>query len=298
MTLEQLRIFVAVAEREHVTQAAHDLHLTQSATSAAVAALEARYDIRLFDRVGRRIVLTEAGRLFLVKARAILAQAADAEVLLADLAQMRRGSLAIAASQTVGTYWIPRVIHAFTTRHRGIAVTLELGNTEFVAGRVREGAVTLGFVEGPVDEPSIAVEPLFADELVLVAAPGHPWTTGEEASADRLRSARWVVREPGSGTRVALETALAAAGLAAGDIALALTLPSNEAVLTAVEAGAGLTILSRMAVAASLAAGTLIEIPLDLPGRGFFALRHRERYYGRAAALFVDLARGGPEAAA
>ena len=294
MTLEQLRIFIAVAEREHVTQAAHDLHLTQSAVSSAITALEGRYAIKLFDRIGRRIALTDAGRTFLGEARAILVRAADGEAVLSDLADFRRGELAIAASQTIGTYWIPRVIQAFTTSYPGIRVTLELGNTEFVAARLREGAALIGFVEGPVDEPSLAVDYLFEDELVLVAATADPWLAGGGSMMERLRSARWILREKGSGTRVALEQALAHYGLSAADIDVALELPSNETVRTAVEAAAGVTILSRMVAGAALKAGALAQLETPLPGRGFHALRHRERYFGRAAAAFVDLVRPGP----
>ena len=148
MTLEQLRIFVAVAEREHVTRAARDLNLTQSATSAAVAALESRYATKLFDRVGRRIELTHAGRLFLIESKAVLARAEAAELVLADLAGLKRGSLNLAASQTVGNYWLPPSIHAFQTRFPGITVALTIGNTETVAALVREGAANVGFVEG------------------------------------------------------------------------------------------------------------------------------------------------------
>ncbi|SCM70790.1 Transcriptional regulator, LysR family [uncultured Pleomorphomonas sp.] len=294
MTLEQLRIFVAVAEREHVTQAAHELHLTQSAVSAAITALEGRYAIRLFDRIGRRIALTDAGRTFLEEARAILGRAADGEAVLSDLADFRRGELAIAASQTIGAYWIPRVVRAFTKSYPGIRVTLELGNTEFVAGRLRDGAALVGFVEGPVDEPSLAIDRLFDDELVLVTAPADPWLAAAGGMAERLRAARWVLREKGSGTRVALEQALAHYGLSAADVDVALELPSNEAVRTAVEAGAGVTVLSRMVAGAALAAGTLAQVETPLPGRGFHALRHRERYFGRAAAAFVELVRPGP----
>ncbi|MBS1164250.1 MAG: cysL 5 [Proteobacteria bacterium] len=294
MTLEQLRIFIAVAEREHVTQAAHDLHLTQSAVSAAISALEGRYAIKLFDRIGRRIALTDAGRTFLDEARAILVRAADGEAVLSDLADFRRGELAIAASQTIGTYWIPRVIQAFAASYPGIHVTLELGNTEFVAERLRDGGALIGFVEGPVDEPALAVDRLFDDELVLVAAPADPWLAAGGGMMERLRSARWVLREKGSGTRVALEQALAHYGLSAADAEVALELPSNESVRTAVEAGAGATILSRMVAGAALKVGTLVQVETPLPGRRFHALRHRERYFGRAAAAFVDLVRPGP----
>jgi DNA-binding transcriptional LysR family regulator len=298
MTLEQLRIFVAVAGLQHVTQAARELHLTQSAVSAAITALESRYAVRLFDRIGRRIALTEAGRAFLDEARAILARAADAEAVLADLADFRRGELTVAASQTIGAYWIPRVIQAFAGRFPGIRVSLELGNTEFVAGRVRDGAALVGFVEGPVDEPVLAVDHLFEDELLLVAAPGDPWLSLSGDAAARLAAARWVLRERGSGTRIALEQALRHFGLAETDVAVAQELPSNETVRTAVEAGAGVTVLSRMVVEAALATGALVAVPLPLPGRSFNALRHKERYFGRAAAAFVELSRPGPFAAA
>lgn len=294
MTLEQLRIFVAVAEREHVTQAAHDLHLTQSAVSAAITALEGRYAIKLFDRIGRRIALTDAGRTFLEEARAILVRAADGEAVLSDLADFRRGELAIAASQTIGTYWIPRVIHAFKVSYPGIHVTLELGNTEFVADRLRDGAALIGFIEGPVDEPSLAVDRLFDDELMLVTAPTDPWLATAGGMAERLKAARWVLREKGSGTRVALEQVLAHYDLSAADVDVALELPSNETVRTAVEAGAGVTVLSRMVAGPALIAGSLVQVELPLPGRSFHALRHRERYFGRASAAFVDLVRPGP----
>ena len=133
MTLEQLRIFVAVAEHEHVTQAARDLNLTQSATSAAIAALEGRYETKLFDRIGRRIALTEAGRMFLIEAKAVLQRAGAAETMLADFAGLKRGALSLAASQTVGNYWLPRLLHRYRSRYPGIALSLSLGNTETVA---------------------------------------------------------------------------------------------------------------------------------------------------------------------
>src|SRR5690606_25533370 len=105
------------------------LHLTQSATSAAIATLENRYATKLFNRVGRRIELTDAGRLFVIEARAVLARAAAAETVLADLAGLKRGALALAASQTVANYWLPPLIHRFQTLYPAITVDLRIGNT-------------------------------------------------------------------------------------------------------------------------------------------------------------------------
>jgi DNA-binding transcriptional LysR family regulator len=293
MTLEQLRIFVAVAEREHVTQAARALNMTQSATSAAVTALESRYATRLFDRIGRRIALTEAGRLFLVEARAVLARAAAAERVLADLADLRRGSLSIAASQTVASYWLPQVVERYRSRYPGIAIAQSIGNTEYVAGRVRDGLADLGFAEGQIDDAALVATPVAEDELVLVVPRRHPWARRAPRTAKEIAAGPWVLRESGSGTRAIFEAALPKLGLAPADLAVALEVPSNEAVRAAVEAGTGVTAISRLVVANALKAGTLVGVKLDLPRRHFFVLQHRERYATKAAQAFVGLVVGG-----
>lgn len=293
MTLEQLRIFVAVAEREHVTQAARALNMTQSATSAAITALERRYATRLFDRIGRRIALTEAGRLFLIEARAVLARAAVAEKVLVDLAGLKRGVLSLAASQTVANYWLPQVIERYRMRYPGIVITQTIGNTEYVAGRVHDGLADLGFAEGAIDDPALMVTPVAEDELVLVAPRRHPWARRPPRSPQEIAGGPWVLREPGSGTRAIFEAALPGLGLAPKDLAVALEVPSNEAVRAAVEAGSGVTAISRLVVANALKAGTLAAVKLDLPRRHFFLLRHKERYATRAAQALVELVAEG-----
>jgi len=283
MTLEQLRIFIAVATREHMTLGAQDLNLTQSATSAAIAALEQRHATKLFDRVGRRIALTEAGRLFLDEAKAVLARAQAAETMLGDLGELKRGTLSVAASQTIANYWLPRVIHRFHERFPGIAITMTIGNSRSVGADVKAGLVEVGLIEGAIGDDDLIAEHFADDELLLVAAPDHPWVRRAPKPAEDFPSARWILREAGSGTRSIFEAALPAFGLTAGDLPVALELPSNEAVRTAVEAGAGVTVMSRLVVAQSLAAGALCALPLAIPRRRFYLLRHRDRYVSRAA---------------
>lgn len=289
MTLEQLRIFVAVAEREHVTRAAADLNLTQSATSAAVAALEARYQTKLFNRIGRRIELTAAGRLFLVEARAVLARAAAAEAALAELAGLKRGSLSLAASQTVGNYWLPPLMHRYRTAFPGVALHLTIGNSETVATMVRDGVADLGFIEGTVDDPALAVTAVADDELVLVTGAGHKPAKRGAPTAPDLKAMRWVLRERGSGTRAILETALRKAGLRVDQLDVTFVLPSNEAVLAAVEDGAGATVLSKLVVADALESGSLIALDMAVPKRQFSVLRHKERAVTHAEREFTAL---------
>jgi len=288
MTLEQLRIFVAVAEREHVTQAARDLNLTQSATSSAIAVLEARYQTKLFDRVGRGIVLTSAGHTFLAEAKAVLARAEAAEHVLADLAGLRRGTIHVAASQTVGNYWLPRYLHEFKLAYPGISVSLTIGNTAEVAALLRDGAANLGFVEGEVRDPRIEATPIDSDELVLVTAPGHPWSEKTDASLDFSR-VKWVLREVGSGTRDIVSALLADKGLTVNDVPVSLVLPSNEAVVAAVEAGAGVTVLSRQVAGSAIETGRLIVIDYPVPHRHFFMLRHRELHETIAVQGFAKM---------
>ncbi|MBB5717741.1 DNA-binding transcriptional LysR family regulator [Stakelama sediminis] len=285
MTLEQLRIFVAVAEREHVTRAAEALNLTQSAASAAIAALEAGHDVKLFHRAGRGIALTEAGRAFLDEARAVLARAQAARAVLDDIGTLRRGTLRLVASQTIAGYWLPPLVARFRRLHPAVMLNLSVGNSEEAARAVAEDDAELGFVEGAVLHPALARRVVAEDRLQIVTA--RPATAGVDR--DWLRQIAWVVREPGSGTRATLADMLAEDGIALDALENVLVLPSNEAVRTAVEHGAGAAMLSDAVVAASVAAGTLHVQPYRPVSRPFYALHHKERYRSRAAQAFEAL---------
>jgi DNA-binding transcriptional LysR family regulator len=294
VTLDQLRIFVAVAERQHVSRAAEALNLAQSATSAAIASLESRHGTKLFHRVGRHIELTAPGRAFLDEARAVLARAAAAELMLAEFAGLQRGSLSLCASQTIAGYWLPRHLAQYRRAHPGIALRLTVGNTAQVAAAILDGTAELGFVEGAVSDPALLMEVVARDRLVMVVGADHPWADRTHAEFAELAEIEWVLREPGSGTRSVFEAELARAGVTDG-LRVALQLPSNEAVRAAVEAGAGATVLSASVVAPSLEAGLLHRVQLNLPDRAFVVLRHRERHSSKTAiALLAAIRQGGP----
>ncbi len=289
MTLEQLRIFLAVAERQHVTAAAAALGLTQSAASAAIAALEAQYDVKLFDRVGRGIVLTEEGTQFVKEARAVLARAEDAENALYQFNSLKRGTLRVFGSQTVGTYWLPPKLLEFRRTHPGITIDTEIGNTEQVAAAVLDGAAQLGFVEGEVSDPHLVSRVVARDKLLLVVGAGHPWAERKKpVTAADFATTPWVLREKGSGTRAVFNAVLAEHGIAPETVDVALELPSNEAVCTTVSSGGAATILSTSVVLGGLEAGVLHAVPFDLPDRPFYVLSHKERHLSRSAAAFLS----------
>ncbi len=289
MTLDQLRVFVAVAERQHVTRAAEALNLAQSAASAAIAALEARHGTKLFHRVGRHIELSEAGRIFLVEARAVLSRTEAAEQVLAELGGLTRGRLHLQASQTISGYWLPSHLVAFRNAYPGIELHMAIGNTAQVAAAVLAGEAELGFVEGAVAEPALSVEQVARDRLLILVGPEHPWAARQTLVPTDLAETAWVLRERGSGTRQAFESALSGLGMTLDAGRVVLELPSNEAVRGAVEAGLGATCLSASVAAPALEAGLLKAVPFDLPDRAFTLLRHRERRLSQAAAAFIRI---------
>ncbi|WP_439602696.1 LysR family transcriptional regulator [Devosia sp.] len=282
MTLEQLSIFIAVAEREHLTNGANAIGLSPSAASAAIKSLEAFYEIRLFDRVGRRIELTREGRALLAEARQTMAQVRNTEAVLSELGSLRTGSLDLAASQTIANYWLPPRLLRFQQRFGGISIRFEAANTDAVAAAVVDGRSELGFVEGNIDEPALSVSPIVHDRLVVVAAAGASVIDPD---------LRWIMRERGSGTRSVFEAAMAQAGFDPARLHIALVLPTNEAVLSAVRAGTCAAALSEMVVEPFVRSGELQVLPIDLPPRQFSILKHRERHLSAAARQFEAMCR-------
>jgi len=285
MTLEQLRIFVAVAETLSMTRAAERLHLTQPAISAAVAALEQRHATHLFDRVGRRLELTEAGRLFLPEAREVLARADDACRVLEELEGLMRGEVRIAASQTLATYWLPRRMARFAARAPNVQLHLLVGNSAQSATRVLSGEADIGFVEADVTEELLSARIVGNDRIGLYAAPGHPLVGRPLICAD-LESAQWVMREPGSGTRDHATAGLTESGVAVDKLRILLELPSNGAALEAIEDGGLITAVSELAAAARVGTGLVAPLQWRLPPRNFTMLLHRARKPSRAVAAF------------
>ncbi|WP_206239266.1 LysR family transcriptional regulator [Novosphingobium terrae] len=284
MTLEQLRIFVEVAEREHVTRAAQILNVTQSAASGAIAALEARHDVKLFNRVGRGIELTDAGRMFLEEARAVLARAAGAELALSEYGGLKRGRLRLVASQTISGYWLPERLAAFHRRYPDIELSVAIANTEGAARAVQAGEAELGFVEGSIDDPALAHWPVGKDRMVMVGqAPVEAVTNAW------LAGAPWIMREEGSGTRSTFEAAIRDRGIDPASLNIVLTLPSNEAVLAAVRAGAGYGVLSALVVGPAVETHALQVLPFHLPERPFFGIRQKERYRSKAADALLEV---------
>jgi len=294
MTLDQLRIFIAVAEREHVTRTAEALGLAPPSVSAAVASLEREFGTKLFHRVGRCIVVTEGGRLLLDEARALVNRAEAVKLAMREFTGLGRGRLEIKASQTIASHFLPPRLVDFHRAYPGVALAVSVGNSAEVVGAIIGGNVELGFVEGPEEEfgdPRLAIELIAMDELIMVANSDHPWAISHKLTVEDLTAGKWVLRENGSGTRAAFVKALDALGVPYGKLDIAIELPSNEAVLAAVLAGAGAAVLSARVCADAIKVGILRRLPLSIAPRAFYAVQHGDRYRSRAVSALLEILR-------
>lgn len=262
MEERRLEVFVAVARECSFSRAAATLHLSQPAVSQQVAALEAELGAPLVERGRRGTGLTDAGRALLPRAQRLLQDlrelrnavtAADGEV---------AGQLVVAASLTMGEYVLPAMLGQLVRLHPRVQVRLAVQNTERVGLALLAAEADLGFIEGPTTTPGLALRPLRQDELVAIAHPGHAWATREDITIEDLFAEPVVLREPGSGTRQVLEAHLRAAGADPTGLRVALELSGLEGLKAAVEAGAGVSVVSRSALEKELRLQSLLARPV------------------------------------
>lgn len=273
-----------------MTRAARRLSLSQPALSKQLAELEESLGALLFDRLPRGVRLTAAGQLLLGHAERIFAAERSAEAELGELIGLRSGRLSIGASTTIGSYLLPGVFGTFHRAHPEVKLELEIANTAVVQAMVADGRTDLGLTEGVVPGEQFASEVAHYDEMVAIAAPGHPLARRKRVFAADLARAPWIARERGSGTRDVIERALSERGLS---VEPAMALGSTEAVKNAVAAGAGVAIVSRLTVELELSSGRLALIDVrDLSiRRELHMVQLRGRRPSPAAEAFIGFLR-------
>lgn len=262
VTFRQLRVFVEVARQGSVLRASEVLHLTPPAVSLQIKEIESQVGQRLFDRANRRITLSTAGEYFLVYARRLLGTLKEAEDAMARFARLESGRLTIGMVSSA-KYFLPRLLARFHTEHPAVDVRLRLGNREQLVALMEANEVDLCVMgRAPVDFASRA-EPFAMHPHVLVTAPTHRFAHAESVPARALADEPFIVREPASGTRTALQEYLDQHRLKPTFV---MEMPSNEAIKQAVMAGMGVSLLSLHTVGLELNSG-LIAVPTveDLP---------------------------------
>lgn len=287
ITLRQLRIFIAVAAGGNVTRAARELNLTQSAVSTAVRELEQQIGLDLFDRIGKRIRLNRQGDWLLPKARRILDQV---QVIADELGQAGRQSFSIGASTTIADCLFPKLATHLYAAYPGLELHLHSANSSGVLTDLLAHRIEIGLVEGICQHPKIETTPWWTDRLAIIARPDHPLaarSAGRPLPAEALTGSRWIMREPGSGTRAIFEHAFSDL-LPLLDIVAEL--PHVPTIKALVAAGDALACISEVLVADELADGRLARI--EFAGRRlerqFYMLQHRQAYRGEIQLGLAD----------
>ncbi|MGH2349387.1 MAG: LysR substrate-binding domain-containing protein [bacterium] len=288
MNLHQLRIFYTVARLGSYSRAAEELKISQPSVSIQVGDLERSLGVDLFEQLGKRIYLTEAGRVLEEYAQRILGLFDEASAAVAEVRGVHRGRLAIGATNTPGTYLLPRALFAFQERFPQITVSLEIGTARRIQERVLRNELDLGVVGWDVSAQNLVSRRVYEDEIVLVVPPGHRLASGGPVPVGTLRDERVIMRERGSGTRESVEAALREANLS---LPAAMELGSGEAIKEAVAAGLGVSFLSSLAVAADTAAGRLVIVPLEgvTITQPFVLIQHRDKRPSQAIAALIEL---------
>ncbi len=275
-SLRQLEVFLAAAHHENLTRAAQSLAMSQSAASSALRDLEHRFDVQLFDRVGKRLQLNELGRALRPRAQELLEQARELEQGLAG--EEQGGLLKVGATLTIGNYLAVGLIARFMQDNPHSQVTLDVGNTAHVAKAVAGFSLDVGMIEGELHEPELVATPWREDELIAFCAPDYPLAKRYRLNDDDLLAATWILREPGSGTRQAFDRGMQ--GLVP-HLNVLLELQHTEGIKRAVEAGLGIGCLSRIALRDAFERGSLV--PLHIPHRNlrrrFYLITHRRKYH-------------------
>lgn len=289
--LIQLETFRRLAREENFTRTAEALNVTQPAVTQHVRALQEHFRVKLVDLVGRKTVLTDAGRFLAARADTVLGSVTALEREMREFADVRSGELRIGATVTIGTYALPDLVARFRAAYPAVHLFVEVENTDAMARAVKLGRVSLALVEGPLSDDELDIEAYADDELVAISPVAHPLARrrGTLRIAD-LSDVPFVFREEGSGTRVQVERAMREVGVVPN---IALTLPSGEGIVRAVELGIGIAIVSRLVADGPIAAGRVARLKLrDISfQRTFRIVRMRSLTPSPAAVSLINLVR-------
>jgi DNA-binding transcriptional LysR family regulator len=294
--LPHLATFARVAERGGFTAAAADLGITQAAVSQRIAILEKELRISLFDRWSGRIALTEAGQRLYEYARQIVDLHERARSDVGGFHPSISGDLPIAASSVPGEFLLPALLSAFHAKHPQVHVRATVGDSGSVIKDVEKGRASFGLIGQKAESPALETRSIGRDSLVLVIPAGHPWATRRIVSLSAITSEPLIIREPGSGTRSALEKGLHRAGTSLAALNVLLELGSNAAIKDAVKRELGVAFLSRLAVERELNAKELRAVSVQGLGltRHFYLVYHRRRPLSRAASALLQFLKDHP----
>jgi DNA-binding transcriptional LysR family regulator len=291
MDMKHLETFCKVAELESFSRAGEAVYLTQPTVSGHIASLEQSVGLKLFDRLGRRVALTNGGRIFYRYAKEILKLRDEAHNALSEFSHLIKGRITIGGSTIPGEYFLPRVMGGFQKEAPGINISLVIADSQEIVELLLDGGIEVGVVGMQFDTDRVDVYPLFHDRVIIIAHPEHPLTSQGEISWEVLRTAPLLMRERGSGTRKAFEGFVHGAGYRLDDFNIIGEVGSSTAVKEGVKGGIGLGIISDLAVQEEIEGGRIHEVQVRGQGalqRDFFAVVPKGRDLSPPARRFLD----------
>ncbi|MCU7873562.1 MAG: LysR family transcriptional regulator [Candidatus Thiodiazotropha sp. (ex Lucinoma borealis)] len=285
-TLRQMRVFTTVARHLNYTRAAQELHLSQPAVSMQVKQLEESVGLPLFEHAGKKIQLTEAGREIFQYVRTIFQTFEEMEEVLDAMKGLDTGHLNIAVASTVN-YFAPRLLAAFSRQYPGIDLRLDVTNRERLMGLLKNNEIDIVLMGLPPEDIELVYEPFMDNPLVVIAPPGHPLQHDRRIPVQRLADEVFIMREAGSGTRLAMERYFAKQSIV---ISTGMQMTRNEAIKQAVRAGMGLGVVSSHTIELELETGRLVVLDIeDFPiQRHWYMVYRKNKRLSPAAKAFHD----------
>lgn len=287
MNLNQLKIFYTAAKCGSLSLAAEDLFITQPAVTKGIQRLQEYYDIKLFNRFGKKLVLTDAGEALFEIAEKIFDLESHAEDSIREYQQHKRGHIRIHASESFGAYYLPSILNPFSKSNPFIRISVNILPTEQVVENVADLKCDMGFTSFPVTHKKVMTRKILEDRLVFVSAPGYPLAAKKHLLPRDLEGQRMIVHEKGSAPFRALHEYTRKNNIS---ISISLELSSNRAIKKAVESGLGIALINRMVAAEEIQAGTLVAIPLSdaLFIRQFYFIHHKDKYISKIFQNLID----------
>lgn len=290
MDVRGLEVFLSVAKHLNYTRAGEEVNLSQPSVSVRIRQLEDELGTKLFEQLGKKVSLTEAGLVLIPHARRVITAVENAQAAIDELLGLERGTLRIGASTTPGMYVVPQVIARFHDQYPKIEIHLGIKDTQQIEEAVIRNEFDFGFVGGHLAGDEVDVIPWVTDRLVLIVAPDHPFAKKRSIRSNDLRNEKFVFRERGSATRAAISSRLEISGL---EIDPVMEMENPESVKKAVQSGLGMAFISRFAVEAELKTRSLIAIRVRglRIDRELKIVYRRDKHLGRAAKAFIEMAR-------
>jgi len=290
MNERKLRIFYEVSKELNMTKAAEKLYVSQPSISQAINDLENDLSVKLFDRIGKRLYLTYEGEIFLNYTRRILNIYDEAVKVIKEMNTLKRGKLKIGASTTIGIYILPDIIGSFSKIYDNIDISIIIENTENIVKLIEENKIDVAFVEGPPHSDEIEIQKFCDDELVFITSKTHPWVKSKKILQSDIVKEKIILREKGSGTREVFMAALKQKSI---DCNIFMELGHTEAIKKAVEAGLGISCISKRCVKDEVNYGKLMISSIEglKIKRDLYVIHHKDKYISNTISTFWKFAK-------